>query len=157
MAEAVRRAVSRALPGIEWEEPVQGRYRGLSLAVDVQLPSLGVVDSMALHLSGPGDPLPVVLRLCRQNGWVAFDSVAGDFLDLRNPDPGRLAGGSRVHDEIQAVIQLHARAARLLPAASRPRPVPPARRRLLWTGLVLSSMLLVWLAVVLVTGELPGL
>ncbi len=158
MADEVRRAVTRALPGIEWDEPVLGSYRGLSLAVDVVLPSRGVVDSMALHLSGPGDPLPVVLRLCRQNGWVAFDSVAGDFLDLQNPNPDRLAGGARVHGEIQAVVQIHARAARLFsPSAGSTPPVPPNRRRLLWTGLFLTSTLLLWLIVVLATGQLPGL
>jgi hypothetical protein len=124
MADDVRRAVSRALPGIEWNAPVQGSYRGLAVSVDVELPSRGVVDSVALHLRGPGNPMPVIVRICLQNGWVAFDSVAGTFLDLQDPSAERWESGVLFRSQIQTLSQLHREPSR--------RPALLGRRRLLW-------------------------
>ncbi len=124
MADEVRRAVSRALPGIEWDAPVQGSYRGTAVDVDVELPSQGVVDSFALHLRGAANPMPFIIRICRQNGWVAFDSVAGSFLDLQNPAARGWESGLLFRAQIQALSQLH--------RGERPAPNRLGRRHLLW-------------------------
>lgn len=107
MADEVRRAVSRALPGIEWDRPVQGSYRGAAVSVDVELPSQGVVDSIALHLRGVRNPMPVVVRICRQNNWVAFDSAAGTFLDLKEPSAEGWETGVLFRAQVQALAQFH--------------------------------------------------
>jgi hypothetical protein len=107
LADEVRRAVSRALPGIEWDAPVQGSYRGVAVSVDVELPSQGVVDSVALHLRGLGNPMPVIVRICRQNGWVAFDSAAGTFLNLKEATAERWENGVLFRAQMQALAQLH--------------------------------------------------
>lgn len=104
MAEEVRKAVSRALPGIDWTEAVQGVYEGRSYSIEVELPSRGVVDSFGLHVRGSGNPLPVIARLCRQNGWVAFESAAGTFLDL---DDHSWESGYLRRAQFQALAHLH--------------------------------------------------
>lgn len=123
MAEEVRRAVSRALPGIDWTEPVQGVYAGRTFSIDVQLPSRGVVDSFGLHVRGIGNPLPAIVRLCRQNGWVAFDSAAGTFLDLEDPSPEGWKSGFLRRAQLQALAQLH---------RGEPQVKRSGRRYLLW-------------------------
>ena len=142
MAEDVRRAVSRALPGIDWTEPVQGIYDGRAYSIDVQLPSRGVVDSFGLHVTGGGNPLPAIVRLCRQNGWVAFDSAAGTFLDLEDPSPRGWENGLVYRAQIQALGQL----LRGVPQQRRLR-----RRYLLWllllAALIGLAALAVWMAV----------
>jgi hypothetical protein len=135
MADDIRRAVSRSLPGIEWDAPVQGSYRGAVLSVDVELPSRGVVDSFALHLRGAGNPMPVIVKLCRQNGWVAFDSAAGTFLDLQDPSAESWASGVLYRAQMQALAQFH-----------RNREAPRrgsrlGRRRLLWLVPLLLGLL----------------
>lgn len=104
MAEEVRKAVSRALPGIDWTEAVLGVYEGRSYSIEVELPSRGVVDSFGVHVRGSGNPLPAIVRLCRQNGWVAFESAAGTFLDL--DDPSWESGFLR-RAQFQALAHLH--------------------------------------------------
>lgn len=141
MADEVRRAVSRALPGIEWDAPVQGSYRGLAVSVDVELPSQGVVDSVALHLRGPRNPMPVILRICRQNGWVAFDSAAGTFLDLRDPSAEEWESGVLFRAQMQALAQLHRDRERQEAGTSGRRPGRLSRRRLLWLLPLLLSLL----------------
>jgi len=121
MADEVRRAVSRALPGVDWTEPVEGIYDGRAYTIDVQLPSRGVVDSIGLHVRGIGNPLPAIVRLCRQNGWVAFDSAAGTFVDLE--DPGGWESSFLRRAQLQALAQLH---------RGEPRLPRLGRRYLLW-------------------------
>lgn len=123
MADEVRKAVSRALPGVDWMEPVEGVYDGRGYSIDVQLPSRGVVDSIGLHVRGFENPLPVIVRLCRQNGWVAFDSAAGAFLDLEDPSRGGWESGFRRGAQLQALAQLH---------RGTPRLPRLGRRYLLW-------------------------
>jgi hypothetical protein len=124
MADEVRKAVSRALPGIDWMEPVQGTYDGRGYSIDAQLPSRGVVDSIGLHVRGTGNPLPVIVRLCRQNGWVAFDSAAGTFLNLEDPSPAGWESGFFRRAQLQALAQLHRGELQLPPRLGR--------RYLLW-------------------------
>ena len=141
MADDVRRAVSRALPGIEWDAPVLGSYRGAALSVDVELPSKGVVDSFALHLRGLGNPMPVIVRLCRQNDWVAFDSAAGAFLDLASPSAEGWENGVLFRAQTQALAQFHRQRER----RAAPPPVRRlrsfGRRRLVWLVTLLVSLL----------------
>jgi hypothetical protein len=140
MADEIRRAVSRALPGIEWDAPVQGSYRGAAVSVDVELPSQGVVDSFALHLRGVGNPMPVIVRLCRQNGWVAFDSAAGAFLDLTSATTEDWESGVLFRAQVQALAQFH-RDRERQEGTSRRRRGRLGRRRLLRLGLLLLTLL----------------
>jgi hypothetical protein len=149
MADEVRRAVSRALPGIEWDRPVQGSYRGAAVSVDVELPSQGVVDSIALHLRGVRNPMPVVVRICRQNNWVAFDSAAGAFLDLQEPSEEGWVSGVLFRAQVQALARFHR-------DRERKAAPPPGRlgrfvrKRLLWLGILFLGLFglggLAWLA-----------
>lgn len=128
MADDIRRAVSRTLSGIDWVGPVQGRYEGRSCDIEVVLPSRGVVDSFALHVSGMGDPTPLVASLCKRNGWVAFDSASGSFLDLENPSPESWEKGALQRAQVYALAQIHRRPEAGTAAAARRL----GRRRLLW-------------------------
>ncbi len=47
--------------------------------------SRGAVDSIEVDVEGSGDPLPVLVALCRQQGWSLFDDEAGCFVDLADP------------------------------------------------------------------------
>lgn len=142
MAEDVRRAVSRTLSGIEWVGPKQGRYEGRSHDIEVVLPSLGVVDSFALHVRGVEDPTPLIASLCKRNGWVAFDSASGSFLDLEAPTPDRWERGTLERAQVYALAQLHRRSGAVAPRRRR------GRRYLLWlVPLLLTLAALVVLAV----------
>ncbi len=140
MADDVRRAVSRALPGIEWDRPVQGSYRGAAVSVDVELPSQGVVDSIALHLGGVRNPMPVVVRICRQNNWVAFDSAAGTFLDLQEPSEAGWVSGVLFRAQVQSLAQFHRdRERKAGPSPGRLRRL--IRRRRLWLATLLLGLI----------------
>ena len=36
-------------------------------------------------ISGNGDPMPVLLDICRGNDWAVFDSVVGEYLNTKDP------------------------------------------------------------------------
>lgn len=133
MADEIRRAVSRTLSGIDWAGPLQGRYEGRSFEIEVVLPSRGVVDSFALHVRGMDDPTPLIASLCRRNGWAAFDSASGSFLDLDDPSPESWEQGTLQRAQVYAMAQLHRRTE---PGAAAGlgggRPQRLGRRVLLW-------------------------
>ena len=43
------------------------------------------VDAIQVDVVGDGDPLAVLVRLCRERGWCLFDDEAGCFVDLDDP------------------------------------------------------------------------
>ncbi len=84
-ASEVRSRLGRVLTPIDWSEPSTGLFFGPGYRVEIGLQERGTVESFMLHVTGDGDPLPLVVRLARSNGWAVFDSVAGDYLDLDHP------------------------------------------------------------------------
>ncbi len=143
LADDIRRAVSRTLPGIDWAGPVRGHYESRSCDIEVVLPSHGVVDSFALHVSGMGDPTPLIVSLCKRNGWAAFDSASGSFLNLDEPTPESWERGTLQRAQVYAMAQLHRRKEPGTAGAmggSQRRQHRLGRRYLLWLVPLLVTM-----------------
>ncbi len=85
MAEELRAKLDRALPGLAWAVPDQGVFEGTDLHLRIRLDPHGEIDSFMLAFTGDGEPLPVLLDICRDNEWAVFDSVVGQYLDLADP------------------------------------------------------------------------
>ncbi len=101
--QAVRDDISAALADIDWSDPHRGRLVAGDLTLDLVLPagapiasagSSAAIERMEILASGRGDPVALVVHLCGVNGWAAYDTAAGAFIDLADPDPaGWLASG----------------------------------------------------------------
>ena len=81
----VRKAVSSALPGVDWSDPAWGTLEGKGWSIEFNTEAEGTVGDMMLHVRGGGDPLPAITKLCTQNGWVALDMSTGDYIELEAP------------------------------------------------------------------------
>jgi hypothetical protein len=114
-AADVRQKVSRALPGVDWSDNTcgvlqQGGYvLEFSLLAsegsdeehvedDEDLDSDEDLDddsdfdladttpvSMVVSVRGGGEPLPPLVKLCKQYGWKLGDGDTGEEIDLDNP------------------------------------------------------------------------
>jgi hypothetical protein len=93
----VKRALSAALPDLEWGYPDRGGVRRGGLRFDFNVHLYPECPDVLLSVQGQGDPLPVVVQVCRSNGWVAVDLTTWRVLDL--DDPSR-DGWLRVKDAI---------------------------------------------------------
>ena len=81
----VRARLASVLSPIDWSDPGSGVFEGDGFRIEIALQADGQVPSFMLHVTGQGEPMPVVIELCRKNGWELFDSVAGDYIDIENP------------------------------------------------------------------------
>jgi len=86
----VWRRLRRGLPGLYargWEGWLVGDGWRMHLSTWRHLlPSeRGAVDSIQVDVDGEGDPLPLLVSLCREHGWSLFDDQSGCFVDLDDP------------------------------------------------------------------------
>jgi hypothetical protein len=84
-APAVRRALSVALPEVDWSDPGWGRLEGTGFSIEFNVDREGPVTHVMLHVRGEGDPVTLIVALCKANTWRALDTVTGVCLDLENP------------------------------------------------------------------------
>lgn len=85
-AEEVRARLSKSLPKIDWSDPQFGVLQGPDWNMEFNHEAEGITDSVMLHVRGGGNPIPFVVKVCKENGWVAFDTTSGELIDLNSPN-----------------------------------------------------------------------
>lgn len=83
-AEAVRKAISSAMPGVDWADPKWGVFVADGVHFGIGLPAEGAIQSVGLTAHGSGDLALYVRRLCAVNNWVAFDDASEGFIQNRD-------------------------------------------------------------------------
>ena len=83
--DAVRARIESVLSPVVWSDDGAGVFEGDGFRIDIGLQPGGEVESFMLHVTGQGNPVPVVAELCRKHGWALFDSVAGDYMNIDDP------------------------------------------------------------------------
>ncbi len=86
-APGVWRRLRRALPGLYargWEGWIAGDGWRMKLSTwrCLMPSSRGGVDSIQIDVHGSGDPVPMLVKLCRAEDWSLFDDAADCFVDL---------------------------------------------------------------------------
>jgi hypothetical protein len=84
-AELVRQKITSVVPTVDWTDPARGYLIGDGYSINFGFQESGEVEIFALHIRGGGDPVELVARLCRSNGWAAFDCSSGQFMNLDRP------------------------------------------------------------------------
>ena len=110
-AAEVRQKVSRALPGVDWSDNTCGILQQGGYVLEFSLLARDASDeeeveddeddedlddddfeladttpvSMVVSVRGGGEPLPPLVKLCKQYGWKLGDGDSGEDIDLDNP------------------------------------------------------------------------
>jgi hypothetical protein len=84
-AASVRAMISQSLPTVDWKNPAWGVLEGKGWSIEFNHQTNGVADSIMLLVRGGGDPATSIVKLCKENGWVALDSSSGELLNLDAP------------------------------------------------------------------------
>jgi len=84
-AEEVRAKISKSLPKVSWADPAWGILDGDGWSIEFNHQTNGITDSVALHVRGGGNPISSIVKLCKENNWVALDSSSGDLMNLDAP------------------------------------------------------------------------
>ena len=101
-AAALRRSISASLPGVDWSDPAWGILDGDGWSIEFNHQATGQTDQIMLHVRGGGDPIVAIVKLCKTNGWSAFDTSSGEFLNLDAPSAEGWTGFQEFRDKVVA-------------------------------------------------------
>jgi hypothetical protein len=84
--EEVRQAIARSFPDVAWSDiPDHGHVLRDGLSFDFNVHLDNVTHSVTLRVRGTGDPMPLLVQLCKREGWIATDLTTWKVLDLEAP------------------------------------------------------------------------
>ena len=126
-AADVRTKISRSLPEVDWTDPAWGVLEGDGWSIEFNHKTDGIADELMLHVRGGGDPIGAIVKLCRDNGWVAYDTTADAVIDLAAP-------WTRSWEEFQAFRDKAFSVAN--PSKGGPASIQPRRVMFILLGLV---------------------
>lgn len=60
----------------------------------------GQTDSISLGIRAEKDPMPYIAQLCKTNGWEAYDTTMGDYINLDEPLKNGFSGWQSYRNQI---------------------------------------------------------
>jgi hypothetical protein len=99
-AQEIRDKISSVLPDVDWSRPDWGVLINDAFSIEFNLQESGDVNVFTLHIRGGGDPLSVIVELCKAHNWSAFDSGTGEYVDLENPSSEGFLGFQGYRDQV---------------------------------------------------------
>lgn len=83
--DEIKEILSSCLPELSWDAGGYGIIDIQALSIEFHVQDGEEVDSISVRVVGEGDPVPYLVKFCKDKGWVLFDSQEGDLIDLDNP------------------------------------------------------------------------
>ncbi len=80
--DKARLMINEVLNRIVWDTSGYGRLEHPDFSIEFHITKEPQIDSIGVRVVGGGDPIPIIIELCRANGWVVFDNQKGDFIDM---------------------------------------------------------------------------
>ena len=83
----IREELSASIPQIEWApDRDYGAVEKNEFTIEFRVPDEQPLMAISIRIVGGGDPVALLVDLCREKGWVIFDNQVGDLMDLdRDP------------------------------------------------------------------------
>jgi hypothetical protein len=98
--DAVRAAISNALPGVDWTDPTWGLYGGNGFSIEFNTGDGPILDGIMLHVRGGGDAIAAMLTFALPNQWSLLDCSTSEFLDPASPSQAGWEGFQAYRDSL---------------------------------------------------------
>jgi hypothetical protein len=98
-AQSVRDKIAQSVPTVDWSDQAWGILNTPDFQMQFNLQVDGLVTSFMIHVYGSGQPLPIIQKICQDNGWHALDT-GSDWLDLDNPSNAGWQGYQRGRNQL---------------------------------------------------------
>jgi hypothetical protein len=99
-AAAVREAIARTLPGVDWSDPIWGIYMGDGFTLEFNTGKDDPITAIMVHVHGGGDAIAALLRFAIPNRWSLLDCSTSEFIDPSNPSQEGWEGFQAYRDRI---------------------------------------------------------
>jgi len=87
--QSVHKAVLEIFPNTNWSDPAWGIWDTPFGSVDFNLGADDPAKGMMLHVRASDEIIPLIVRLCLNNGWQGIDVSAGNFIEqAEEPEKG---------------------------------------------------------------------
>lgn len=83
-AAHLRRAISECAPDVDWSDPTWG-MDGDGFSIEFNMGPENMIKDIMLHVRGVGDPISIIVAICRNLRCRALDTVTNECLDLTTP------------------------------------------------------------------------
>jgi hypothetical protein len=80
-ALAVRDAISSAFPDTNWTDPTWGVFDAPSGSIEFNVGVDDPIQGIMLHIRASEEVVPLIVKLCRKEGWQPLDISGGCFLE----------------------------------------------------------------------------
>lgn len=77
--EEVRTQISEVIK-MDWLSPAYGTLETEEFVVEINLGTEPTLDTIRLRVVGGGNPMPVLIHLCRSKNWALFDIQTSELI-----------------------------------------------------------------------------
>ena len=77
--EGVRTQISQVVD-VNWSSPAYGTLETPDFVVEFNIRAEPTLDTVGVRVVGGGNPMPVLVQLCRSNNWVLFDIQTSELI-----------------------------------------------------------------------------
>jgi hypothetical protein len=96
----VRTAISQVFLGTNWSDPAWGTYDFAGGSIEFNMGKSEPNDGFMLHVRASQQVVPLIVALCRQNGWQALDCGSGEFLEQSNEPQAGLEAWAAYRNQV---------------------------------------------------------
>lgn len=94
-------AFRKTFPSLQVEENGWASIDAPDYSIELSFPDEEAPENqIMLFIRGGKDPMPHIAQLCRDNGWQAYDTTMGDYIDLDQPLKNGFSGWQSYRDQI---------------------------------------------------------
>ncbi len=86
--EHVQAQANAIFPGTDWVDPVWGVWEAPFGSIEFNVGDEDPVSDLMLHVRASEAVVPLIVALCRDNGWQGIDCGTGELIE-RSPAPAR--------------------------------------------------------------------
>jgi hypothetical protein len=84
-APQLRRSISECAPSVDWSDPTWGILEGEGFSIEFNMGRENSIRDIMLHVRGAGDPISVIVAICKRLRCRALDTITSQCLDLATP------------------------------------------------------------------------
>lgn len=96
----VRSAICKVFPGTDWGDPTWGNYEFSGGCVEFNMGKSDPNDGFMLHVRASQQVVPLIVTMCLENGWQAWDGGSGEFLEQSNQPASGLEAWAAYREQV---------------------------------------------------------
>ncbi|WP_038485383.1 hypothetical protein [Collimonas arenae] len=96
----VHEAVLKVFRGTSWADPSWGIWDSQAGSIEFNLGHVDPASGIMLHVRTNAEVIPLIVKLCLDNGWQGIDCSSGDFIEQSEEPANGLQSWAAYRDQV---------------------------------------------------------